>query len=255
MANKYDIKDYLKSMRDSADNDHEAATLQSYIDALDELEKPRDTTYNSYPNYETWSVALLIDNDEWSAEEAQSMARQASGAYSLAGELREWVKGWEDISAALEGSGLASQLLGAVLSSDANWDYLGKSYYDEAQENAAYEPEEEERRIAKRHPGTYHVAKTPTDTENAKAETAFIGTWTECLDWMAKHAEDAMRDPDDVRTEFRDDECVVINGDWFDLESGFPEIEEELLEDSGFDVEDIESDDEPPVRDMDDAGN
>jgi hypothetical protein len=37
----------------------------------------KDTTYNGWANYETWAVALWIDNEEGTQRQALSMARVA----------------------------------------------------------------------------------------------------------------------------------------------------------------------------------
>lgn len=54
-----------------------------------------DETYNGWPNYETWNVALWIDNEEAMQNDALQMARDARElpypATSLEDTLRDWI--------------------------------------------------------------------------------------------------------------------------------------------------------------------
>ena len=42
------------------------------------------STYNGWANYETWNVALWIDNEQGTYEEARDMARRARSVGDLA---------------------------------------------------------------------------------------------------------------------------------------------------------------------------
>jgi hypothetical protein len=119
----------------------------------------KDTTYNGWKNYETWAVALWIDNEEWSNERARELALEArrearelleehsgcerdglssvcSGgkgrehgpvvlremAPIMADSLREWVEAPPDDGGLLPdlGASLAADLLSAALS-EVDW--------------------------------------------------------------------------------------------------------------------------------------
>jgi hypothetical protein len=81
-----------------------------------------DTTYNGWPNYETWLVGLWLDNDEqthrhWHSEASKLSPRElarvletshADTSYDLTGAVGVW-----------------SDLLSAALKR-VNWDYIAK---------------------------------------------------------------------------------------------------------------------------------
>ena len=109
----------------------------------------KDTTHNGWTNYETWAVALWIDNEEWSQERAQEIARDArregpehvnvkSGiwdaaraeVYILSDELKTWVRDTPPDDGGMLpdlGATLASDLLGAAVS-EVNWYEIAEHY-------------------------------------------------------------------------------------------------------------------------------
>ena len=99
-------------------------------------------TYNGWTNYETWLVALWIDNEEGSqrywAERAQEVYDEErdddSATYTLASALEEEVK-----DGAPEVNGLYNDLLGAALS-EVNWREIAEHYVADVDKT---EPEEE----------------------------------------------------------------------------------------------------------------
>jgi hypothetical protein len=99
--------------------------------------------YNGWTNYETWAVALWIDNDQWSSERAREMARghaeepslnrltgRDQTAYQLAKDLRDWVE--EEMLPALGDASLQADLLGAAVS-EVNWQEIAEHYLDLAE--------------------------------------------------------------------------------------------------------------------------
>ncbi len=93
--------------------------------------------YNGWTNYETWNVALWIDNEPGSYEERCDMAKGASGVCELSKELQSWVEGMApDL-----GASLFADLLNAALS-EVNWYEIAENWYAEAHEDD--EPEEDE---------------------------------------------------------------------------------------------------------------
>lgn len=80
-------------------------------------------TYNGWSNYETWNVALWLDNDQGSYEWVREMAREASDRDryrepipALADAIEEYVK---DAAPDL-GASMFSDLLTAALS-EVDW--------------------------------------------------------------------------------------------------------------------------------------
>ncbi len=102
-----------------------------------------DRTYNGYTNYETWNVALWIDNEQgpqnyWLETAAQCLADapnasqvaekiwtvEQAAKFALADQLKEWHQ--ENVP---EISGCYADLLGAALS-EVNWDEIAGNLLD-----------------------------------------------------------------------------------------------------------------------------
>jgi hypothetical protein len=111
--------------------------------------------YNGWANYATWSVALILDNDERLYNERREVARSAaeqgraerpdhfteeeSIRFHVADQLKEWVT--DSVPEFDEQPYgplcyLWSQLLGAALS-EVNWFELADNYIDELEEAEA----------------------------------------------------------------------------------------------------------------------
>ena len=98
----------------------------------------KDTTYNGWRNYETWAVALWIDNEQETQEQALEMARNAVDAagmaegepyppeprHILADTLKTWVS--DELLPDL-GATLAADLLGAAVS-EVDWREIAEHY-------------------------------------------------------------------------------------------------------------------------------
>jgi hypothetical protein len=103
------------------------------------------STYNGWKNYETWNVALWIDNDQGTynercrivaecIEDAPSMEQvprvwtsQQAARYSLADRLKDWVE--SDMIPDL-GSSMAADLLAAALS-EVDWEEIAENWLDD----------------------------------------------------------------------------------------------------------------------------
>ena len=103
--------------------------------------------YNGWKNYETWNVALWIDNEPGSYHERCEMAQQAyddnlddldSAKSDLAKRLEEWV---DEMKPDL-GASMFSDLLGAALS-EVDWYEIAENFLDDV-EKPEQEAEEEE---------------------------------------------------------------------------------------------------------------
>lgn len=108
-----------------------------------------DKSYNGWKNYETWAVALWIDNEEWSQERAQEIARDArregpahvnvksgiweperAAVYILSDALREWVRDTPQEDGGMLpdlGATLAADLMGAALD-EVDWREMAEHY-------------------------------------------------------------------------------------------------------------------------------
>jgi len=91
-----------------------------------------DKKYNGYNNYETWLVALWIDNDQGYQEDINSMSEQCTvdDINDLAISIKEYVEMMPDVSKAIENGGMVADLVNSTLS-DVDWYELSEMYIKE----------------------------------------------------------------------------------------------------------------------------
>jgi hypothetical protein len=104
--------------------------------------------YNGWKNYETWAVALWIDNEEPLYRESRRMARNAKeeaeecpeeelygqprarkAVHYLADSLKEWI---EEMQPAL-GASLWADLMGAAMS-EVDWHEIAENFLSDLSE-------------------------------------------------------------------------------------------------------------------------
>lgn len=117
-----------------------------------------DKTYNGWTNYETWAVAIWIDNDQGSSEHWNERAQEAyddaeagksyasqtrmdAAKGALAAELRDSHEEQGEELGLLDGSktGVFSDLVGAAMS-EVDWHSIAEHYLGDVEQ----EPEAEE---------------------------------------------------------------------------------------------------------------
>lgn len=97
-----------------------------------------DERYNGWKNYETWAVALWIDNDQWLQEYAREMAQNVktnnpnvddiiTHAGIMAPLLKEWI---EEDNPLADKATLFTDLLNAALS-EVDWYEIAEHYLNE----------------------------------------------------------------------------------------------------------------------------
>lgn len=87
-------------------------------------------SYNGWSNYETWNVALWLDNEQGTYDEARDMARHARGVGALADSLKSWI---HDMAPDL-GASMFSDLLTAALG-EVDWYEIAEHYYKDEHED------------------------------------------------------------------------------------------------------------------------
>lgn len=105
--------------------------------------------YNGWTNYETWNVALWIDNDQGSYSERCEMAQdvydRADGDMddaksALASRLKDWV---EDMNPLSGDASMFSDLLSAAIS-EVDWYEIAENFLEDVDKIEAEEEEAEE---------------------------------------------------------------------------------------------------------------
>ena len=107
-----------------------------------------DMTYNGWKNYETWLIALWIDNEQRLQEEARMVARYAKRKNlgdntlpALSAGLKQWVDDWHDVFAVSERGGFVSDLLNAAMS-EIDWYELAEHYLEDIKDEEGEDDEE-----------------------------------------------------------------------------------------------------------------
>jgi bifunctional pyridoxal-dependent enzyme with beta-cystathionase and maltose regulon repressor activities len=97
-----------------------------------------DKKYNGWNNYETWLVALWIDNEEWSYNYARELAQDVKRENPnvddiithtgiLADVLKDWI---EETNPLKDNANLFTDLLNAALS-EVDWMEIAENYLGE----------------------------------------------------------------------------------------------------------------------------
>ena len=103
--------------------------------------------YNGWKNYETWNVALWIDNEQGSYSQRCEMAQEAyndadgdmdDATRNLADSLKDWI---EEMNPLASEASLFSDLLGAALS-EVDWWEIAENFLEDVDKKDD-EPEEE----------------------------------------------------------------------------------------------------------------
>ena len=91
----------------------------------------KETTYNGWSNYDTWSVALFIDNEEFSYTQAREIALDNVGNFNYEFEKEEALRFLvEDLVKVESLNPFALQLILSCLS-NVNWKEVLKHYQEE----------------------------------------------------------------------------------------------------------------------------
>lgn len=102
-----------------------------------------EKSYNGWKNYETWAMALWIDNDEGTYNQSREMAKDALEAHNertgygatAAGSLAHYLKEWQEEMMPEIKASVWSDLLRAAFS-EVDWFEIAENYLEEVTENA-----------------------------------------------------------------------------------------------------------------------
>lgn len=136
----WSVEDYKEAKEEKYEGEKER---QNIIDSY-EAKRKKDSEYNGWTNYLTWSVALNIDNDRYMQEETQRAIGE--GEIKNGYELKDWFK------QSLEDSGNYNEEYNSYKLSDSwsdreledvNWNELYASYKRNYEEEEKYKKEKE----------------------------------------------------------------------------------------------------------------
>jgi hypothetical protein len=93
-----------------------------------------DQEYNGWKNYETWNVALWINNDQGLQETVRDMARECvdneHANYDLSHAIKDLI---EEMNPLNDTADLFTDILNAALS-EVDWDDLAESFFKDIKE-------------------------------------------------------------------------------------------------------------------------
>ena len=98
-----------------------------------------DQGYNGWKNYETWAVALWIDNDQgtynWSRYLAEEVREDQERDRDAAGQLADNLKDWVEETMPNLGGTMWADLLNAAFS-EIDWYEIAENYLSDMDEEA-----------------------------------------------------------------------------------------------------------------------
>jgi hypothetical protein len=86
--------------------------------------------YNGWRNYETWCMALWIDNEKGTYSESREIIKQHKERYDKAHALKEWVEEWGEIQEIQERASFVSDLFGAAFS-EIDWYEIADNFTED----------------------------------------------------------------------------------------------------------------------------
>ena len=84
-------------------------------------------SYNGYKNYQTWAVALWLDNDECTSELISDIIKRASSDYDAADQLRDLI---EEMNPLADQASMFTDILSSALS-DVNYIEIIESHKED----------------------------------------------------------------------------------------------------------------------------
>lgn len=87
----------------------------------------QNETYNGWTNYETWCVALWLDNDESSQHQMYELVEEETNDYRAGDSIKEWV---EEMRPDYDRANMWTDLLGHALAR-VDWPEIAKHYREE----------------------------------------------------------------------------------------------------------------------------
>jgi hypothetical protein len=87
----------------------------------------KDKNYNGWTNYETWAVALWIDNDYSNYEHRKELAKTFKDCHQYANALHEWIESQNPLA---QDTSMFADLLSAALG-EVDWLEIAENFLSE----------------------------------------------------------------------------------------------------------------------------